>query len=181
MNIFHDKFTTGQVLEASGASNAALQSWLKRGAVIGRNEDPIEGGSRPGIHRRYSFFNVMQIVAAKGLIDLGVTVDHAFLAAGAYAHTGDVELGRHPDRAPGFPFSTRNTLGLTLLCVASTNYNIYFSPLRENPIPSVMHVLGGAEGFTALVMNDVFERAVQALGYDPNKLLSETYRPAGSA
>lgn len=173
MNIFHHPFSTGQVVAATGVSNSALQSWLKRDLIVGHKEGaPIEGGGTPGAHRRFSFFNVMEIAVAKALLDVGMgSVSDAFRAAMGFAHVGNGELpGLRPERRPGLPY---NDTCLTILCVRQDQSTVEIWKPKSDVFISARQRLGG--GFVVLEINPIFERVTHQLGYDHRDVLSLAY------
>lgn len=177
MNIFHDQFSTGQVIAATGVSNATLQSWLKRDLIIGhKTSAPIAGGGTPGAHRRYSFFNVMEIAVAKALLDAGAgNVSDAFKAASHFAHTGQGPLpGLSPERAPGLPFTTSAGGCLTLVCMSGNmSLETPYQPGCDF-YANVRNRLG--PGCVVLEVNGLFERVTARLGYDFRDVLKDAYR-----
>ena len=177
MNIFHAKFSTGQVTAAAGVSNAVLQSWLKRGVILGQNrEAEIEGGGSPGIHRRFSFFNVMEIAIAKALIDGGLTdLANAFAAGRYFAHVGAGEIGNTPLRLPSMPYNSAGESGMTLLCVSGDKAKtVYYRP-SQDVIPNVVYSLSQDFSFFTLGIDPIFDRVTVNLGYHPEDVLALAY------
>lgn len=165
-NIFEAKFSTGQVVEAAGVSAPNLQTWLRRGLIIGHRDHPIEMPGSPGYRRNFEFFNVMEIAVAKALIDLGVDLGDAFRAGAMFAHTGDEE------RMPSVPF---NGPVFTLLFVAGDcSTEIAWTP-GEDALSKARSELGRPDGFTVLEVNPVFDRAAVALGYHPEAIIEAAY------
>jgi hypothetical protein len=173
-NIFEEKFSTGQIVKATGVSNAALQTWLKRGIIVGHRNADIEGGGSPGLHRRYSFFNLMEIATAKAIIDCGVSdLALAFQAARAFAHVGSGPLpGEAPERQPGMPFYDHRTL----LCVGQSGGTyVAFWKSGNDPLANIRMALGRPAGFLVIDINDLFDRVVAVLGYHPQAVLDFAY------
>ncbi|MBF2717502.1 hypothetical protein [Agrobacterium vitis] len=178
MDIWNEKFSTGQVIKATGVSNHTLQSWLKRGVIIGhKGKSDIEGGGSPGLHRRFSYFNVMEIAVAKALLDCGVTdLALAFKAAATFSHTGDGPLPGSPQREPGMPCDTRHAIyGRTLLCVSGERHHIAFWQPGTDVMAVIRNELGRPIAFTVLDTNDLFDRVVGALGYHPEAVYEQSY------
>jgi len=178
MNIFHHQFSTGQVVAATGVTNAALQSWLRRNLIVGhKTTAPIEGGGTPGAHRKFSFFNVMEIAIAKALTDTGLKdIDAAMKAAMHFAHSGHAAVGDNPGRMPSLPFDWRQPPRKTILCVAGERSTVtYWRPGNNDFWVIARHQLGNPEGFVALEINPVFERVVANLGYDYRDVLEIAY------
>lgn len=178
MSIFNEKFSTGQVVEATGVSNETLQNWLKRGFLIGhRNTQAIEGGGSSGVHRRFSFFNVMEIATAKALIDAGITnLSHVFKAAGSFSHVGHGPIDDiQPLRDPALPFDTTVENGVTLLCVSGERNYVHFWKIGQDPLPVIRHALAGAKGYFILEMNEIFDLVVARLGHHPQAVLEAEY------
>lgn len=184
MNIFHRQFSTGQVVAATGVSNASIQSWLKRDLVIGHKSAasvegagaaPIEGGGSPGAHRRFSFYNVMEIATAKALLDAGLgSVSDAFKAGTRFAHisTGQIP-GIGPERLPGLPFPGAC---FTVLCVRGGNAVIDRWTPQSDFYANVRNRLG--KGFVVLEVNPIFEKVTNELGHDYRDVLELAYGDA---
>lgn len=173
MNIFHDRFTTGQVIAATGLPNHTLQSWLKRDLLIGKPGAPIEGGDGSGSHRRFTFYTIMEIAVAKALADLGLSAAHAIKAAQHFAHTGHGQIGANPARNPGLPFDNRVGGGFTLVCVAGERSTECFWQPGKDVFANLRYQLG--EGFVILEINDLFDRVLDALGYHPSAVMEIAY------
>lgn len=173
MNIFHAKFSTGQVVEATGVSNDTLQNWLKRKLVVGQKD--IDGGGSQGRHRQFSFFNLIEIATAKALIEVGMTdLKSAFYAAGYFAHTGDAE------RAPGCPFNKET--GITLL-VAGQGWarDVFLSPTGSALELYNQIVQRGSIGATIVDMSQVFNLVTARVGYHPEAVLEIAYAKGAQA
>lgn len=162
MNIFHAQFNTGQVLKAADVTNASLQTWIRRGAIIGHKGHEIENPGSPGYRRSFSFHNVMEIATAKALIDIGVDLSDAFHAGAMFAHTGDEH------RLPGLPFTAE---AYTLLCVARNHSDVVAWKPGTDILANIRLALHGPLGFVVLQMNPLFDRVTVALGYHPEEVL----------
>lgn len=187
MFIFHHQFSTGQVVAATGVSNATLQTWLKRDVIVAQppeaaeHELTITGGGKPGAHRRFSFFNVMEIALAKTLIDAGLRdLDNAFKAARHFAHSGcgPIENVR-PARSPGCPFDTAGTSATTLLAVREDQSGEFLYKVGSDVLPLIWHRIGGRDGFLLIDAQVVFDRVVAALGFNPEEVLALAYGRRG--
>lgn len=176
MSIFNQEFSTGEVVRATGVSNETLQNWLKRGYLVGQKHK-IEGGGSSGVHRRFSFFNLMEIATAKALIDAGVTnLTHAFKAAVSFAHVGGGAIeGIQPLRDPALPFDTTVENGITLLCVSGEKSHTHFYQFGHDPLPIIRNALGRAQGYFILEMDEVFELVMGRLGKHPQAVLEAEY------
>lgn len=184
MNIFEEEFSTGRVVEAASASNATLQTWLRRDLIVGhRGKAPIGGGGTPGAHRKFSFYNVMEIAVGKGLIDVGApSVEAAFQAASDFAHTGTTPSGWAGDpaapypREPGMPFNPYWKVCKTLLCVAGQRSEVFAWDGKGDLWSMARAELGFPEGMILLEIDGIYERVVRALGHDPWGVLRFCYR-----
>lgn len=160
MNAFQSKFSTRQVLAAAGVSNDNLQNWLRRGLVIG--QEKIGGGGGQGHHRQFSFFNVIEIAAAKALIDAGMgNLEAVFYAANLFAHTGE------DDRVPGCPFNTAP--GYTLLVAWPDGANVFFLSPEDGALSLYTALVPGRRvgaTFTNVsrVFNEVCGRLMEITG-----------------
>lgn len=171
MSIFHQQFTNSEIVAATGVTNFQLQNWLKRGQIVGQRDSAVEGGGSPGKHRRFSFFNLMEVAIAKALIDLGVSdMQRVTNAAAAFAHTGDCINGDRPARTPGLPFEK----GQTLLIVGperSEEYQI----LPTERLGLVAALAQHGVGAVVLNASKVFENTLRRAGFDPAAILREAY------
>jgi len=176
MNIFHAKFSTGQIAQATGVNNDTLQNWMKRGLIVGQRE--IEGGGSQGRHRQYSFHNLMEIAAAKALVDAGMSdLKSVFYAAHMFAHTGNaMPNNRVPERVPGCPY---NGTGITLL-VAGMGWadEVFLSP-KDTALGLYTKLMNRAhqsmEGCVLVNASQVFDRAVAGIGHHPEAVLAIAY------
>lgn len=176
MTIFHAQFATGQVVSATGVSNATLQSWLKRNLIVGQKDAPISGGGTPGAHRRFSFHNVMEIAVTKALTEVGLNVSDAVKAAMHFAHSGRGPIGNERMRLPGLPFDTMTNPCFTLLCVAGDSSALVpWVPGKEDATAIARHLLGEPLGWITLRINPIFESVVAALGFDYREVLKTAY------
>ena len=181
MNIFHEKFSTIQVIAATGVTNDNLQNWLKRQLIIGQKT--IEGGGVQGRHRQWSFFNLMEIAAAKALIDVGMTdLNSAFQAANRFAHVGQGPDGYTPERSPGCPHT--KFPGITLLVAGPGWSNEVFVSPDDNALKLYTDLTrtgaGRKEGGVFVNMSDVFDLTVSRVGYHPEEVIELAY-PKNSA
>ncbi|NSZ15342.1 MerR family transcriptional regulator [Agrobacterium vitis] len=186
MDIHKDKFSTGDVIKATGVTNATLQSWLKRGIIMGQKDAAIEGGGSPGLHRRYSFATVMEIAVAKALIDSGVTdLGSAFYAAKLFAYSGgdafseqpeNPEQPVQPERFPALPHSKEGAKnGRSLLCVSGKRAYATFWKPGDDPFFDILAGLDEPLGFVMLLVDELFDRVVGVLGYHPQAILDAAY------
>lgn len=174
MSIFQQRFSTGQVVTATDLPNATLQSWLKRNLIIGHKD--IAGGGSPGIHRTFSFFNVMEIAIAKALTDLGLSASDALKAGQRFAHGASGPIGMGPSRRPSIPFDSREVGCMTLLCIAGDKSITYRMTKAENGLfAEARSALGWPGGFIVLEIGPIFERATRRLGYDYRAVLADAY------
>ena len=174
MNIFQDRFTTGQVVAATGLPNHTLQSWLKRDLLTGNPVEPIKGGGVSGSHRKFSFFTVMEIAVAKALTDAGLSAAQALKAAMHFAHVGRGAIGDRPERCPSLPYPNAGMAARTLICVAGDRSVEYRWQVGKDIMAYIRAELGHA--FLILEVDDIFERVCDVLGYDPTEVTQEAYR-----
>lgn len=174
MNIFQDRFTTGQVVAATGLPNHTLQSWLKRNMLTGNPVEPIEGGGTSGAHRKFSFFTVMEIAVAKALTDLGVSATDALKTAQHYAHFGRGPLPGSPERRPSLPYMNHGKAARTLICAAGGRAVEVVWEVGKDFMSSVRWNLQ-SPAFVIVEADAIFEHACQALGYDPREVMTFAY------
>jgi hypothetical protein len=175
MNIFQMQFATGTVCDAAGVNEGALQNWLRRGLLVGQKDSPIMGGGSPGRHRRFTFFNVMEIAVAKSLTDLGVDVATAFLAAREFAHTGEGPLPNIPERSPGVVFDWRAEPIDTFVAVAGDFHAVGCLRPENNTISVIQEALRYKRNFSYVDANEIFNRATTVLGFAPRDVLASAY------
>lgn len=178
MNIFHAQFSTGQVVEATGVSNNTLQTWLKRNLIVGQKDAPITGGGTPGAHRRFSFFNVMEIAVIKALVDLGLNVSDAGHAAMHFAHSAPGSIGDDRVRLPSLPFNTLRNPCFTIMVVSGDRSHVLpWQPGKagEDAMVLARHYLGNPVGWVTVEINRIFEAVVTALGFDYRDVLAQAY------
>jgi len=158
-------FSTGDVCRAAGITNAALQTWIRRGLIVGHGDGGVDMPGKAGVRRAFGFYTVMEIATAKALTDLGLSASQAFRAAQRFAHTGDSK------RMVAFPFAE----GRTLVCVAGDRSTELAWQPGDDLIAAVRNHLGRPLGFTVLDASDLFDRVTASLGYHPQQLLDEEY------
>lgn len=163
-SILQAKFTTGQVTKAAGITNASLQTWIRRGLIVGSGG--VEMPGQPGIRRTFSFYSVMEIATASALIELGLSAGQAFRAAQLFSHSGD------KSRMIAFPFPE----GRTFICVAGDRSAELMWKPGQDLIVMARHNLGRPMGFVVLDASELFDRVTASLGYHPQALLDEEYR-----
>lgn len=180
MNAFQSKFSTRQVLAAAGVSNDNLQNWLRRGLVIG--QEKIGGGGGQGHHRQFSFFNVIEIAAAKALIDAGMgNLEAVFYAANLFAHTGE------DGRIPGCPFNTAP--GYTLLVAWPDGANVLFLSPKDGALALYTTLvsnnrIGATFANVSRVFDDVCGRLMEITGskeFHPEAVMEFAYSTGAEA
>lgn len=170
MSIFQATFSAGQIVAATGVSNINLQAWIRRGVLIGANGEQIDMPGRPGIRRAFSFFTLMEIAVAKALMDIGIELATALRVAQVYAHT-DSALIVDGSRLPGLPFRER----FTVLCMNGEGVDIarWVPKSKTNGGDRILATIG--KGGVVLIIEPIFERVMDALGYTASKALAEAY------
>lgn len=165
---FQQQFTNGEIVAATGVTNVQLQNWLRRGQIIGSG---VEGGGSPGKHRRFSFFNLMEIAVATALIETGLTdMARVTNAARTFAHTGSVEVGNRARRLPGLPYEDGHTW-----LIVGTERTEEYQLLREDGLGFAAAI--GQHGFGAVVLNitKVFNQTLRRAGLDPIEVMRAAY------
>lgn len=172
MNIFHRTFATGEVSEATGASNDAIQNWIKRDLLVGQGN--IQGGGGKGRHRQFSFHNVMEIAIAQAILNAGGLADlnDVFRAANHFAHSADVSLPEKPTRLPGMPFNVAASKTF-LLVGRGWSDEIVFT--GKDSIFHLAAPLLERGGCMVIDASAVFDATMQRLGLDPVQVKLEAY------
>lgn len=173
MSILDSRFTTGQVVQATGVSNAVLQTWLRRNIV---NADNIGGGGNPGSYRSFTFNTVIEIAVAKALIDAGIRNDAAFAAALTFAHAGN---GPHPaadipPRMPGMLFDDRTEAVRTVLCLASDSSFVLPHGMGRNIYAAAKH-RAQHQPFTLFEVDDLFDQVNDILDLERGAMMRAVY------
>lgn len=170
MSIFQQTFTNAQIVASTGVTNDQLQNWIRRDLIVGQGQ--IEGGGSPGRHRRFSFFNLMEIAIAKALLDAGLgDLQRTTQAAKHFAHVGRGEIGDRPERLPGFPFKD----GKTLLIVGPRDAREYQVTQQERPLALYAAIKQHGIGALVIDASAVFETTLQRAGQDPALAMREAY------
>lgn len=171
MSIFHQQFTNSEIVAATGVTNFQLQNWLKRGQIVGQGDSEVGGGGGPGRHRRFSFFNLMEVAVAKALLDVGLTdMQRVTSAAVGFAHTGDGAIGSRPGRAPGCPFKE----GKTLLIVGPNRTEEY-QLLSSERLGLATAILQHGIGAVVIDVSEVFEITLHRARLDPAEAIRVAY------
>lgn len=172
MSIYHRMFTAREVIAAADISMSTLQNWLKRNVIVGHKT--IEGGGERGKHRRFSWYNVMEICAAAALVRAGVSdLGLAFAAGMKFGHNNPQARTRAPQRAIAMPYETSH--GGTLLIAAGNRSNVVCHKIGADPITAVRAELGQPEAFIIIDLLQMFGRACAALNLNPQAILIEAY------
>jgi hypothetical protein len=179
MDVLAQRYTTGQVLRASGATNAALQTWIRRGFIVGQRADtqaegvaapsPVDMPGESGHRRTFSFYGVVQIAVAKAIIDVSGKAERAFEAAIEFAHLGDEQ------RSPGVPFRD----GRTWLLVAEYEERLVNATWGADPHMRAAWAGGGRrDAVIAVDVNAIFDRVCAALDIHPQAVIEANTAPA---
>jgi hypothetical protein len=166
MDVFTKNFTAGQVVAAADITGAALQTWIRRGVIVGHRGKGVEMPGKPGRPRAFSFYNVMEIATAAALIKVGVDVAPAFRAAQHFSHSGA------GGRLPGLPFNT--PVETFLVCAGERTVVVPWRPGTDF-ISEVRSHLGFPVDMTVVDALSVFDRAAAAIGEHPEDLLEAAY------
>lgn len=169
-NAYSATYSTGDVLKAADLANNTLQTWIRRGFIIGHSGGGVEMPGRPGVRRRFSFHNLIEIAIATALSRSGMEVAGAFKAAHRFAHSSD------GDRLPALPFPE----GRTLLCVANGRaVEVRWKPGEDWHAVTRVE-LGRPEIMTVLDVSDLFDRAIAALELHPQRVIDDGYAPSAA-
>lgn len=178
-------FSTGDVILAAGVTNPVLQSWLKRGLIIGERDGRIDGGGAPGNRRRFEYSSLMEIATAKALIDAtsGMDLQTAFKVADEFAHFGEGRTPTwddgmsdvRPARLGGYPFHFMH--GDTFLAVAGGQAEIALVPKGGDAYRAAQRALGhrASVGLVVLDLTELFCRVCYRLQIDPFDSLNAVY------
>jgi len=163
----------GELSKATGVSPQTIKAWLHKGVVLGHKKIEAAGGT--GNKRSFSFNNVMEFAAASALLDVAFQRDSktAFQAAHVFAHTGHDKIPNHAgERHPAFPFYE----GRTLLCTSGEHTEVIQQVAVKDAFIRIRESLGGPTALVIVDMGEVFDRVVNALGYDPRNEIAAAYQ-----
>lgn len=167
-DIFTAKFSTGDLAKAADVTTAALQTWIRRGLIVGADGTGIDMPGQAGIRRAFTFGQVIEVAIGAAMLKNTVfSPSQAFRAARVFAYTGT------EGRRPGVPFRD----GFTLLCVDGDRAVVLHIAESET-VAEMNRSLRAAEGYYTLFANMVFDRAVSALGWHPEEVLEAAYSEA---
>ncbi|WP_265502209.1 MerR family transcriptional regulator [Paracoccus beibuensis] len=160
-----------EIVGATGVTNDQLQNWMKRGLIIGQAH--VEGGGKPGKHRTFSFFNLIEISIAKALLDVGHTdLKLISRSAAEFAHVGTSRPGR-PRRLPGLPFGVPNSR--TLFIVSPTRADAFLLQEGTSALAFYAAAMPGGSGATIIDASRVFDDVMTILGISAQLTLREEY------
>ena len=166
-DIFTARFETGDLAKSADVTGAALQTWFRRGIILGAGEG-VEMPGRAGVRRGFSFRNVIEVAMGAALIRNGLPPAAAFKAAAKFAHSGT------DGRRIALPFPDAPTL----LCAQGDRSAV----VRQGPETDLQSVFGSpskaGEGLVVVFAAEVFDRAVSALGWHPEAVLEAGYAEA---
>ena len=153
-DIFTAKFSTGDLAKAADVTTAALQTWIRRGHIVGADGIGIDMPGSPGFRRSFSFENVMEVAVGAALIKDGNAPAQAFKAARKFAY------GLTDGREPGRLFDR----GMTLLFVDGHRCEVVANNSGSAILGRQINLfLKGSKSFDILLVNRIFDRAVQSL------------------
>jgi hypothetical protein len=171
--VLSKEFSAKEVCEICGVSNDSLQNWIKRKLIVGHRE--IKGGGQgPGRHRRFSFFNVVEVAIANRLMTLGMQPKEAFKNAAHFAHSGGGgEVFDMPERLPGLPFHQEHGDTIFAVGLRGTWEAIWGRTPTSDPYAQMRQHVG--DDFISLNVTNVFNELCNAMGLHPFKTLDEIY------
>lgn len=179
MSILEEAWTAGEVAEATGLTSIAIQNWAARDLILGGT-----GGGGKGRPRFYDWGGMMQIAAAAGLMEVGMSAPQdAFKAASRFSHFGKAgaiwegeERNPKDSRRAGLPY--HHSRGTTLLFTAGEKSRVELASGGPMPLLEVMRLLGNPPGMVCLNLSSIFAGVVERLGLDPHKVLDDEYARA---
>jgi hypothetical protein len=186
MNPFERKYPAREVLLASGMTNAALQTYIRKGLVTGHKGDLAAGS--PGKHRQFSFSTVMELAVAQAILkDIPPrNAAPTFKAAAMFAHVGTGARPSLPEakRWPALPFHPE--FGNTVLATDGERTVIVpWHPEKQNkdyPLyTQLKHELGNPVVFLSCNVSIIFQNVCDALGFDVAHVLNSAYGKDASA
>jgi hypothetical protein len=153
---------------------------MARRLIVG--QESIGGGGGFGLHRLWTFYNLMEIATAKALIDAGMSdLKTVFAAAAMFAHTDCVLLGE-PPRKVGLPIFPGG--GVTLLAAAPHRAEVVYldADCQSSGIDLCAKLMGrptsvfaDPAGCVITNMSHVLDRLATGLGLSPQDVLAAEY------
>lgn len=170
MDVFESRFTTGQVLRAVGVANPTLQTWIRRGLIVGQRADgpAVDMPGQAGHRRTFSFFAVMQIAVANAILGVSGRTARAFEAAIEFAHLGDQQ------RAPSVPFPEGQTW---LLVSDETELLVNVTPGHSPFLSATWPGSSTPSAVIAVDVGSIFDRVCAALGAHPQAVIEANTGP----
>lgn len=171
-----DMRTTWKAKDASvfaGVPYDKLQLWLKRGYAFGTD---MSGGGSQGVHRVFTFQNILEFAYARAFNDQGVPPPAAFESAAIAAYQPETEVfgdAMHETRAAGHPFPFENGPTLIMRIKGKTHIRLLPTSKADHAIfLAASHTEDSfeCEGFSAVNMTAVFRAVCSRMGVDPDRV-----------
>ena len=165
-------FSASEVSNLTGARPESIQNWVKRKLIVGHRK--IEGGGSQGKHRRFTFFNVMEISMAQALMEMHMGAKEAFAAAAQFAHGEGGAVAGLPLRLAALPFHPSH--GYTIFGVAGerTFEEIWMPGSDRDTYAKLRHHLG-ADHFLTVNATKIFNEVCDRMQCSPIEVLDATY------
>lgn len=171
-NTVKKTFSASEVSELTGARPESIQNWMKRDLIVGHRK--ITGGGSQGRHRRFSFFNVMEIAIAQTLIELHMGTKEAFAASARFAHAGGGGGFGLPERLPGLPFHHNH--GYTIFgAVGDRAFEEIWQPGSARDTYGNLRKHLHSEHFLTINASQVFGTVCVRMRFHPNEVLDAAY------
>ncbi len=166
-------FSASEVSNLTGARPESIQNWVKRKLIVGHRK--IEGGGSQGKHRRFTFFNVIEIAMAQNLMEMHMGAKEAFAAAAQFAHSsGGGEVFDLPDRDPAMPFHHRH--GYTIFGVAGERtFEDLWEPGSDRDTYGNLRNHLSADHFLTVNASKLFNTVCARMQYHPHEILDAVY------
>lgn len=172
----------------AGVPQRKLALWFQRGKDDGYPiANGMDGGGSQGVHRQFSFRNIMEFALARAFVDQGVPPKGAFESAAKAAYLSTHEGGWGDDKIE--PMVNRRIAGLPFphadgdTYIFRVNGKTVVQPWAntDSEIANLFHSLrtanGGPriEGFVAVNMSKVFEDVCARMGIQEGSELQRAY------
>lgn len=172
MSILQEQFKAADIVLAADVKPSKLQLWIHRRVIVGG--DKIQGGRGPGHHRKFTFYNVMEVAIANALLEAGLNdLKVAFSAAAIFAHTSKGSRAGMA-RLPGLPFEAIPGVD-TIFAVSGEQTCVVPNDGEGDALGEIQRRLKHPNALFVVDASQVFEWVCSSLGIDAHQALVEAY------
>lgn len=172
-NTLNATFSASELSNLTDARADSIQNWIKRKLIIGHRD--IQGGGSQGRHRRFTFFNVMEVAIAQKMIDMHMGAKEAFAASASFAHVGGGgDVFDLPERFPGLPFHHNH--GETVFGIAGERtFEELWTHDKSRDTYGNLRTYLRSDHFITVNASEAFNTVCARLRYHPFEVLDSAY------